>query len=326
MRLESTCNRVFMLVFGIGAMAAGFAGIVNAPIAPISPGSGDDILVQAFVVVVIGGVGSFPGAIVGGLIAGEIVSITSMINPAYSQVMLFAVMALVLVFRPRGLLGVTRAGMMRPAPLRFSEELDSRCCTGRGIGDRPRSILPRLGFAQDTINLVLVFGLFGIGFDLLFGYTGLLSFGQAAFFGTGGFVAAYLLVNLNFPSVTLALLIGTVAAAVVGAALAGLVALRRTGIYFAMITVAIAEMFFFLENSPLSSVHRRRKRTGRGSRADLLFWVRNRARRSWMDHVCLSGGVLLLWHGARKTHRQIVGRTRLRGDSGQSIAGRRGRP
>ena len=112
-------------------------------------------------------------------------------------------------------------------------------------------ILPRLGFAQDTINLVLIFGLFGIGFDLLFGYTGLLSFGQAAFFGTGGFVAAYLLIDLNFPSVTLALLIGTVAAAAVGA-LAGMVALRRTGIYFAMITVAIAEMFFFLENSPLS--------------------------------------------------------------------------
>lgn len=112
-------------------------------------------------------------------------------------------------------------------------------------------ILPRLGFAQNTINLVLVFGLFGIGFDLLFGYTGLLSFGQAAFFGTGGFVAAYLLINLKFPSVILALAIGTIAAACVGA-LVGLVALRRTGIYFAMITVAIAEMFFFLENSPLS--------------------------------------------------------------------------
>jgi branched-chain amino acid transport system permease protein len=98
--------RVFMMVFGIGAMAAGFAGIVNAPIAPISPGSGDDVLIQAFVVVVIGGVGSFPGAILGGLIAGEILSITSMINPAYSQVMLYAVMTLVLVFRPRGLLGL----------------------------------------------------------------------------------------------------------------------------------------------------------------------------------------------------------------------------
>jgi branched-chain amino acid transport system permease protein len=98
-------NRVFMIVFGIGAMAAGFAGIVNAPVAPITPDIGDDILVQTFVVVVIGGVGSFPGAILGGLIAGEILSLTSMINPSYSQAMLFAVMTLVLVLRPRGLLG-----------------------------------------------------------------------------------------------------------------------------------------------------------------------------------------------------------------------------
>lgn len=97
--------RVFMVVFGIGAMAAGFAGIVNAPVAPITPDIGEAILVQTFVVVVIGGVGSFAGAILGGLIAGEILSLTSMIDPSYSQVMLFAVMTLVLVVSPRGLLG-----------------------------------------------------------------------------------------------------------------------------------------------------------------------------------------------------------------------------
>jgi branched-chain amino acid transport system permease protein len=97
--------RVFMVVFGIGAMAAGFAGIVNVPIAPITPDIGEAILVETFVVVVIGGVGSFPGAVLGGLIAGEILSVTSMINPSYSQVMLFAVMTLVLVLRPHGLLG-----------------------------------------------------------------------------------------------------------------------------------------------------------------------------------------------------------------------------
>jgi branched-chain amino acid transport system permease protein len=98
--------RVFMVVFGIGAMAAGFAGIVNAPVVSLTPDMGEAILVQTFVVIVIGGVGSFPGAILGGVIAGEILSLTSMVNPAYSGVMLFAVMTLVLLLRPQGLLGL----------------------------------------------------------------------------------------------------------------------------------------------------------------------------------------------------------------------------
>ena len=98
-------QKVFMLVFGIGAMAAGFAGIVNTPVVAMAPDVGDAILVQTFVVVVIGGVGSFPGAVLGGLIAGEIISLTSIIDPAYSYVMLFVAMTLVLVLRPYGLLG-----------------------------------------------------------------------------------------------------------------------------------------------------------------------------------------------------------------------------
>ncbi len=97
--------RIFMIVFGIGAMAAGFAGAVNVPVAPITPDAGSSILVQTFVVIVIGGVGSFPGAVLGGLIAGQILSLTSMIDPSYSYAMLFAVMTLVLVVRPHGLLG-----------------------------------------------------------------------------------------------------------------------------------------------------------------------------------------------------------------------------
>lgn len=97
--------RVFMVVFGIGSMAAGFAGIVNAPVVSITPDVGEAILVQTFVVVVIGGVGSFPGAVLGGLIAGEIISLTSMVNPGYAYVMLFAAMTLVLLVRPHGLLG-----------------------------------------------------------------------------------------------------------------------------------------------------------------------------------------------------------------------------
>jgi len=98
-------SRVFMVVFGIGAMAAGFAGIVDAPVVSLTPNMGESILVETIVVVVIGGVGSFPGAILGGLISGEILSLTSMVDPAYSQVMLFAVMTLVLMLRPQGLMG-----------------------------------------------------------------------------------------------------------------------------------------------------------------------------------------------------------------------------
>ena len=105
--------------------------------------------------------------------------------------------------------------------------------------------------APNTVNRILVWGLFGVGFDILFGYTGLLSFGQSALYGTGGMVAAYLLTRAGFPHVTLALIIGMVSAAVVGY-LVGLVALRRTGIYFAMITVAIAEVFYFAEFNPLA--------------------------------------------------------------------------
>ncbi len=113
-------------------------------------------------------------------------------------------------------------------------------------------VLPYLGFNPTTINRILIWGLVGIGFDLLFGFTGLLSFGQAAFFGTGGMFAAYLLTQTSFTNTIGAALAGTVVAGIIGY-LIGLLALRRTGIYFAMITVAIAEVFFFLEFNPLSA-------------------------------------------------------------------------
>jgi branched-chain amino acid transport system permease protein len=92
-------------VFGLGALLAGLAGLMAGPIIAVQVGMGEQILILTFVVVVIGGVGSFPGAVLGGLIAGEIISITSMFNPGYAYVMLFAAMTLVLVIRPYGLLG-----------------------------------------------------------------------------------------------------------------------------------------------------------------------------------------------------------------------------
>lgn len=97
--------RVFLIVFGLGAMAAGLAGIINSPITAPTPDVGARYLVMSFVVIVIGGVGSFPGAVLGGIVAGEIMTLTSLFNPSYSEVMLFAVMALILLVRPQGFFG-----------------------------------------------------------------------------------------------------------------------------------------------------------------------------------------------------------------------------
>jgi branched-chain amino acid transport system permease protein len=112
-------------------------------------------------------------------------------------------------------------------------------------------VFPYLGFSTDLLTRVLNWGLIGLGFDILFGLTGLLSFGQAAFFGVGGFVSAYLLVSHTIDSVWLALAIGTVAAGLFGL-LVGWFAVRRIGIYFTMITLAFGQMAYFIENSPLS--------------------------------------------------------------------------
>jgi branched-chain amino acid transport system permease protein len=114
-------------------------------------------------------------------------------------------------------------------------------------------LAPLLHVTADVLTRSLIWGLFGLGFDVLFGFTGLLSFGQAAFFGTGGFIAAWLLTSQTVSSVALALLIGTAAAGVYGL-IVGYISLRRVGIYFAMITLAFGEMSFFLENSPLSAL------------------------------------------------------------------------
>ncbi len=111
--------------------------------------------------------------------------------------------------------------------------------------------LPHLGFSIDLLTRVLNWGLIGLGFDILFGLCGLLSFGQAAFYGVGGFVTAYLLVSGVLTSVWLALAAGTISAGTFGLVV-GWLAVRRIGIYFTMITLAFGQMAYFIENSPLS--------------------------------------------------------------------------
>ena len=91
---------------------------------------------------------------------------------------------------------------------------------------------------------VLCFALFALAFNLLIGYVGLLSFGHAMFFGFAAYISAYSVKELGFPT-ELGILAGTAVAATLGL-VAGLIAIRRQGIYFAMVTLALAQMVFFL--------------------------------------------------------------------------------
>jgi len=101
---------------------------------------------------------------------------------------------------------------------------------------------PFVGYPVFLMKL-LCFGLFACAFNLLIGYTGLLSFGHAAFFGGAGYVTGYALTGFNLPF-ELSLLVGVLAAAALGLVM-GLLAIRRQGIYFAMITLALAQMVYF---------------------------------------------------------------------------------
>lgn len=99
-------SRVFLLIFGLSMAIAGFSGVLAAPIRGIEPYMGWLILGICFAVVVIGGMGSFAGAILGGLIVGLSQSLVALVMPSASIVIIFLVMAVILLIRPRGLMGI----------------------------------------------------------------------------------------------------------------------------------------------------------------------------------------------------------------------------
>jgi branched-chain amino acid transport system permease protein len=98
-------SRIFSLVFGLGIGLAGLAGVLAAPIQNVSHLMGVDFLVDCFVVVVIGGMGSISGSIVGGLIVGEIIALGVMVWPPMAHTLIYFFMAAFLLIRPRGLFG-----------------------------------------------------------------------------------------------------------------------------------------------------------------------------------------------------------------------------
>lgn len=102
--------KVWLVVFGIGTAIAGLAGVLAAPLQGVAPEMGIPVLAEAFVVTVVGGMGSLLGAVVAGLLVGVTVSLTSLFAPEMAKVSIFVLMAVVLLVRPQGFFG--RAGLM----------------------------------------------------------------------------------------------------------------------------------------------------------------------------------------------------------------------
>jgi branched-chain amino acid transport system permease protein len=102
--------RVWLLVFGIGTAIAGLSGLLAAPTRAVNPEMGIPILAESFVVTVVGGMGSLPGAVVAGLLVGIVFAMTSLVAPAYAELSIFVLMAVVLLIRPQGFFG--KAGLM----------------------------------------------------------------------------------------------------------------------------------------------------------------------------------------------------------------------
>jgi len=101
---------VWLAIFAVGTAIAGLAGLLAAPLRGVSPEMGVPVLVEAFVITVVGGMGSLVGAVVAGLLVGVVVSFTTLFKPEFADFSMFALMAVMLILKPNGLFG--RKGLM----------------------------------------------------------------------------------------------------------------------------------------------------------------------------------------------------------------------
>ena len=235
--------RMLMLTYAFGVGLAGLAGVMAAPIYQVGPQMGQSIIITVFAVVVIGGMGSIGGAIFSGLLMGLIEGLTKVFYPQASTTVIFVIMAIVLVLRPAGLFGrettahaVADLSSGRSGSILENGRLWFVVLLALGLVF-PHLFFPILGMK------ILCLALFALAYNLVFGYGGLLAFGHAAFFGAASYVTAQSAAYGGFPP-ELSLLFGVAAATVLGA-LFGWLTIRRQGLYFAMITLALVQTVYF---------------------------------------------------------------------------------
>ena len=234
---------LFTGVFALGSLLAGLGGALAVPREPASLGVDLAAISDAFVVVVVGGLGSIPGAFLAALLIGEVKAFC--IGLGYSKITLgveFIVMALVLVVRPWGLLG-------RPIAIQRGSAVESpipaltiRGWLVFGAVIAFLAVTPPFADSYSVILLtdVFAFALLAVSLHFILGPGGLVSFGHAAYFGLGAYGAALLLLRWHAP-MEAALALGPLLA-LGGAVVCGWFCVRLSGVYLAMLTLAFAQI------------------------------------------------------------------------------------
>jgi len=245
---------LFTAVFALGSALAGLGGGLQIPREPAQLSLDLVTIADAFVVVVVGGMGSLPGTALAALVIGEIKALcigigqvellgVSVSLSKLTLVVEFIVMAIVLVLRPWGLLG-RQQGAQYSAARQVELPLRPGSRTERLAALALAAVLVLAPFAAQAYTVVLlidilVFALFAASLHFIMGPAGMVSFGHAAYFGLGAYGAALLAKKAGLP-MEAALLIGPLAAAF-GAAVFGWFCVRRSGVYLAMLTRAFAQ-------------------------------------------------------------------------------------
>lgn len=249
---------LFTAVFALGALLAGLGGALQLPREPANLEMDLNTIGSAFVVVVVGGMGSIPGAYLAALLLAEVKAVCIGLGVvdvfgvavSFSKLTLvvdFVVMAVVLVWRPWGLLGQAQAPSrymgLREAPLRPASQNAVWLAALLGL---VLVAMPWLSASSPytTVLLIdlLIAALFAASLHFIMGPAGMHSFGHAAYFGLGAYGAA-LLVRHGGWSMEMALLVAPVVAAL-GALVLGWFAVRLSGVYLAMLTLAFAQIIW----------------------------------------------------------------------------------
>ena len=248
--------RMVTLVYGFGVALAGLAGVFAAPIYNVSPLMGSNLIIVVFAVVVIGGMGSIKGAIVTGYLLGLAEGLMRYYYPPLSDTVVFIIMAAVLLTKPAGLFGKGIIAQHTTAALdrRASTELKLRGRLSWALLVLSVAALILAPFVMYPAFLikVLCFAVAASAVNLLLGYMGVLSFGHAMFFGFSAYASAHMAKVWGLAP-EWAILGATLASVALGA-VAGLIAIRLQGIYFAMCTLALAQMvYFFCRKAPFTN-------------------------------------------------------------------------